>query len=499
MSEPLVRLLAAALFLIAMAAILQNPNVLLPMVGGGTGMVCPPFNENCNLFLNDAHEWLREQFGMNHLRSVQAVALIPIEVGLIALALNKWRLAWFCLLAVFFMRLLPGVFFQFPLLNFNFYDIVFLAVFLFSKNKIFAAKVFFVLLYFASSTLKFDEGWISGDYFLTLKEGLPLVGQNVAAVVLLTNAVIVAQIFAGWALFSENKNVRVGAFVLFSIFHIYSAALVGLRFPMSTVPLLIILFAFDLQRAVPAAFKDYAGNILGGLRAKRPGLGINGFLLFMCGAVLLLQTGKILVPGNEKLSGEMSTMGLYMFEANHQCVSIVEGQKGADIQFIRQTANIFAQNRCTTWENLYTAREEFCRALPGQVNAPFDKYLFTFYSSVNGAPFYEIVAQADLCNVEYNTLGPNPWIRLDTENLTSFHVYENTYGHRGGSFGMLHFDAENDGLMHPDLTKQLDLRPIDPEDRPTLKGLNTILQVFYWLAFLGVTGLFWRSLIRAVR
>tara|TARA_B100001105_G_C22399170_1_gene448435 strand:+ start:1937 stop:3388 length:1452 start_codon:yes stop_codon:yes gene_type:complete len=465
------------------------------MVQGASPGVCPPYFEGCAPILNSAHQWLTSQFGMNHLRVPMAIALIPIEVGLIALALNRTKLAWSMLFAVFLIRAVPTLLFQFPILNFDFYDIVILFALLFTRNKFFASKVVFVFTYFLCSTIKFDSGWISGDYFLTLKEGLPFAGNSETLTILATNTVIVIQLIAGFALLSGNARIRLVAFVSFSLFHIYSAAVVGLRFPLSTIPLLIVLFAFDLQRKVDVPLKMAMKQITGDLNPDKSIQGGHNVLLVVCLALFAIQVGKVMVPGNEKLSGELSTSGFYMFDANHQCASVIE-EVGEDrkFKFVSQAANVYAQNRCTVWESLYDARQQYCVEPPP--GAPKPQLAFTFLSSVNGSPFYEIVSRVNLCQVKYDYFGRNSWINLNVGSMKSFHAYQNTYGNRFGSSSMLSFDAERDGLYDEQLAIDLGLKPIQPSDRPTLGLFNEVLTYVYWAIFLILSGLFFRELFQ---
>lgn len=497
LGDPLLRILCASLFLIALGAIIQSPYILLPMIQGASPGVCPPYFEECAPLLNQMHQWLTANFGMNHLRVPMALALIPIEVGLIALALNRTKLAWSMLFLVFLIRAVPTLLFQFPILNFDFYDIVILLVILFARNKFFAAKIIFVFTYFLCSTIKFDSGWISGDYFLTLKEGLPFAGNDPVLTILATNAVIVIQLLAGFALLSGNAKIRLAAFISFSAFHVYSAALVGLRFPLSTIPLLIVLFAFDLQRRVDTPFKVAMTQILGDVRPNPKLTGGHGFLIGICALLFAIQVGKVMVPGNEKLSGELSTTGFYMFDANHQCASVIE-EVGADkkFQFVNQSANVYAQNRCTVWEYFYKAKQQYCTEYPPGVTRP--QFAFTFLSSVNGSPYYEIVSRVNLCTVSYDYFGRNSWINLNVGNTKSFHAYQNTYGNRYGSGSVLSFDGERDGLLDQELANELELAPIEASQRPTLGLLNELLTYFYWLVFLALSAAFFKALIKII-
>src|SRR5262249_17050091 len=95
------------------------------------------------------------------------------------------------------------------------------------------------------------------------------------------------------------------ALCYFMLFHIYSGILVGFRYPTVAFGMLVILFALSTQetyRPVPLTRRALAG-------------------WYFVAVLFILQFIAIAIPGDQKLTLEGNYYGLFMFEANHQCVS----------------------------------------------------------------------------------------------------------------------------------------------------------------------------------
>jgi len=178
-----------------------------------------------------------------------------------------------------------------------------MVIVLFIPYKAWFLRLTFVFLYFLSATIKIHEGWILGTYFTSLQTGLALFGNDIAPLVTMT--VIGMQIVGAWFLLSQNESKRAVFFIFFFTFHLYSIIYVGWRYPSSDLFMLCTLF-YLYKNPSPVGFSK---------KTIIP----YGFLLLL----LFLQFFPKLIPGDQKFTLEGNNLGLYMFEANHQCISRV--------------------------------------------------------------------------------------------------------------------------------------------------------------------------------
>lgn len=274
--------------------------------------------------------------------------------------------------------------------NFNYFDIVFSIILLFLPYKTFFLKLAFVTLYFLASTIKIHEGWILGSYFTALKSGLPLFPDALAPI--LTNLVIFMQMVGSWFLLSKNKLLQRTALVYFLCFHFYSGVIVYYRYPISMIPMLLILFGPMFTPEKPPLTK----------RA------VTSWILIAL--LVVWQLVPYTVQGDQKMTLEANRFGLYMFEANHQCISQVQIHytNGETDEFLRESLS--SRERCDPFRSWFKA-QLICDRYDN-----IDHISWQFDHSINGNPFYRIVDETDVCNLEYKTLQHNDWIKLPADN-----------------------------------------------------------------------------------
>jgi hypothetical protein len=272
--------------------------------------------------------------------------------------------------------------------NYDYYDTLLLFVILFLPFKLFFARLTFVLLYFLASTIKIHEGWILGTYFTALSTGLPLFGNAVAPLV--TNFVIFMQIVGTWFLMSRNMLLQRSVLVYMILFHLYSGILVGYRYPTVALVMLLVLFALNTKQTwtpVPLSRKAVASWLFIAL-------------------LFVLQFIPIAIPGDQKLTLEGNFYGLFMFEANHQCVSNTSATftSGTVRERTRQSGD--STWRCDPYEYWFNLKQACLR------NENIERIAWTFDHSINGGPFYRIVDTQNVCELDYKPFQHNEWIRL---------------------------------------------------------------------------------------
>jgi hypothetical protein len=240
--------------------------------------------------------------------------------------------------------------------------------------------------YFLSSTIKFDTGWILGSYFTSLQTGLPIFGNTLAP--LFTNFVTLMELIGAWFLLGEKSVARTVAFTFFFIFHLYSGILIGYRFPVIALAMLVILFGVDYRRTRPPLT----------LRSLW-GWGLAALIVF----VQLYPV--VFIPGDQKLTLEGNKYGFYVFEANHECISTVTVYRtdGSATTTVTESAN--ARYRCDPYSYWFTEKQ-ICLRDPTVV-----RIAWTFDHSIDGGPFYRIVDVPDLCALTYSPFTHNGWIR----------------------------------------------------------------------------------------
>lgn len=273
--------------------------------------------------------------------------------------------------------------------NYDYYDIIFSFIMLVLPAKLFFLKVTFVTLYFFSTTIKIHEGWVLGTYFTSLKTGLPIFPDSLTPII--TNLVIFMQMVGSWFLLSSRPVLQRTVLIYFLCFHFYSGILVHYRYITTAIPMLLILFGpYYTKTPVPSFPKAVFGWMM----------------LFL---LLLWQLIPFTISGDQKLTMEGNRFGLYMFEANHQCISVhtVTLTDGTTHEVTKESAS--ARQRCDPYKYWF-ALQQICSR-----STNVSRIAWTFDHSINGGPFYRIVDTANACDLTYRTFMHNDWIKRDTD------------------------------------------------------------------------------------
>lgn len=270
--------------------------------------------------------------------------------------------------------------------NYDYYLVWLTFVLLFLPHKLFFIKATLAIFYFAAATIKYDEGWILGTYFTAMQTGLPIFPDTFTPFI--TLAVVTMQTVGVWLLFSGHRLTQRLALLYFALFHFYSLILVGYRYPLTVLPILVIVFGLYYVRQPLPPLKS----------------GWPGFVLL--GVILALQVSPYLIAGDHKYTMEGNKYGLYMFEANHQCRSVVAlvATDGTTNESTYDSAS--ARNRCDPYA-VWFRLQQLCTA-GGEALA---RITWQMDHSINGGPFYRIVDTTNACDLEYKPFTHNQWIK----------------------------------------------------------------------------------------
>jgi hypothetical protein len=252
-----------------------------------------------------------------------------------------------------------------------------------------------------STSAKIHPSWIEGGYFTALRTGLPFFSDW--SVPIVTNAVILAEMIGSWFLLSRNLKLQRIAFIFFVLFHLYSGILVGYRYPATVLTFVLIVFGpWYRYTPIPLNKKALAGWIF--------------ISLLLC-----LQLSPKLIQGDEKLTMEGNKYGLYMFDANHQCYSeaILYLKDGSTR--VRSNKSIIARDRCQPYEYWFHLKK-ICER-----DSTIDRIEWQFTHSINGGPFYQIVDVKNACNLTFNPIRHNEWIKTEKDSEIMGYPVKNVY------------------------------------------------------------------------
>jgi hypothetical protein len=220
------------------------------------------------------------------------------------------------------------------------------------------------------------------------------------------------------------------AFSFAVIFHLYSGIFVAYLYPTISLPPILILFG-PLYRHTPTPLSKRA---------------LAGWFIIVL--VALFQMLGFAASVDRRITLENNRFGMFMFEANHQCIATVSTyatderiaststetlncaglycltntsthMDGADAVTVERYESGSAWNRCDPypwWAKLHT-----------QCVNNVQRIAFQFDHSVNGGPFYRIVDLPNICDVTYRPFVHNDWILLPPAAKIIGYPVENFY------------------------------------------------------------------------
>jgi hypothetical protein len=344
--------------------------------------ICLPYFQTCSsLFFFDTTP---HSYGQNIWYALLATTL---TASAIFAARSRWDLAHLFLFpATIWKVLYVSVLTYNAQVDFEYFHIPLLGVFLLTSHRIYYLRRTWVAVYLLAATMKFTESWIVGNYFTSLKLGMPLFSD--AFVPWITNGVALFEIISPWLLLSRKSRIRWGSLILWVIFHLYSIILVDFRYPLHCLPMLLLLFMPDPKDEECTVHLN---------RRSWPGL---AFLI----ALMTIGLVTKLVVGDPLYTLQNMKFGVGMFDANHQCQSRERLIDHQGKQHENTWSSAGGMKRCGPYPTYFKLKQKCLKADTATIQ-------WTFLSSVNGGPFYKIVDVPNICDLEYSTLGENNWLQ----------------------------------------------------------------------------------------
>lgn len=343
------------------------------------------FNTSCWTFFQDCKN-LQDIFFLNSylgLRSLQITLFLGILCYAAYSLLKKRYLHYLISFLVFYFFLLLPWFlvagyherlFTYP----EYYLFFIVSLFIFTpKHRFFFLQLFFLLSYVLSTISKIgSETWLLG-----LLE-LPLIPQVLMP--FFTNSLIIVQLLVPVLLLSNNKKIRVGAFLLFEIFHLYSVSLAWVTFFLVTSPLLFVLFYNNYEE----------------MNFRKIYKSLGGFIIIT--VLIFFNLVRVFIPGNDYLTFEGSYLGFNMFQSKKGC-QIEYRDKNLVVQKIDYGIN--SGNQICDPYNVLKNVKLNC---PSSSLSADGRYLKVIIHYPNKT--YKLVDVKDYCQLEYKAFSHNEWI-----------------------------------------------------------------------------------------
>ncbi len=308
-------------------------------------------------------------------------------LGFYFLLCKRFLKAHLCLLILFLIKFFFSFIYSFSLVaTYDHYHMFFVFIFLFLPHKQFFLKATITFCYLLAATIKMDEGWLLA-YTFGQDPIIPFFSTLGFDLTLLTFIIFLSYLSLPWILFS-NKKIRYYILSYFLFYHTYTIFMVGYHYNLLMVPVLFVLFGpWYKHQDIQIDRKSAAGWLF----------------LFV---LLALQFVPILIPGNQKLTGEGVRYALYMFDARRDCVSRVSSPSfEGDIDLYDRSRGF---RSCYTYREWFFVKQVYCKQ--------GEKVKWKYYQSINGGPYYKLVDTENTCSLKYKPFVHNEWIKLPNEN-----------------------------------------------------------------------------------
>lgn len=383
--------------------------------------VCPPYWQNCNLWLtldilpgNLSYYWL-----------MMTLFVLIIGAGTFPFIKRFRSFSLYCLFCIIIYKIGMSFLFDFSSIkNFDYFFVPISILLLFSKNPTRSASFVFIFIYFSASSEKFEASWLAGTYFTSTLYGLPFV-KSINITILLTNIVTIMELAGVWFLLSKNRLLRFSVLGFFLFFHVFSIPMVGLRYPIQTVPFLLLFFIYN----------EWGFNIKLCRTAKA-----------LVSVLFTLQIFPAFIQGDETLTLEGYKFGVSMFDANHQCSSniTVNYKNDKTHSILKNTRS--AMNRCWIYSKYWKIKKKLCS------KPEVSKISWMFDHSRNGEPFLRIINVENICNKPYLAWNHNQWIQLEDEAQIVGYPYPNFY-YRNDPLNLKEIVSQEKQIHFSDLQK----------------------------------------------
>ena len=355
--------------------------------------ICWPFFENC-------FEYRFLDFNQVHTVFLVFGAVSIIGLALFLLPHRYLTAAYFWMMSVNFFKILI-VIQDFQLRRNQHYMLFFITVaFLFLPNKRNLLRYLLVFFYFWAGTIKFNYEWISGAAMTV--DPLWISRPYVPAACVYA---LILELLIVWGLLSQKKWLYWGAFFQLCLFHLVSWPVVMAFYPLLMYGLLSIFpltYFIKNNEDPPSLMASLA-------RFKQP---LSTYLFL--GFFSFLQLVPVIIPGNERITGEGRLFSLHMIDAMVVC----KGEM--TLKFYDGSAKVFEipdknkdvnRIKCDPVVNFSRAKQQCRNYLDDPNFNDLDLYYEARLSSEE--VMRPLVDIKDFCGQElsYDLWKPNDWIK----------------------------------------------------------------------------------------
>lgn len=170
------------------------------------------------------------------------------------------------------------------------------------RDRLICLRLGMASIYLGAAFGKYTDSWLEARYFLSIQDGLPLLGKAAPVLLLASWAVVLLESVGPLLLLWPDRRVSLPTVYLFLTFHLYSTLIVGFFYPTLMGGALVALF-LPWERPIPAPLDLHRSH------------------LAAMAVILLTLGGSVvphLLPGDVRLNSAGKYLGVAnMFDANH--------------------------------------------------------------------------------------------------------------------------------------------------------------------------------------